>query len=212
MPGPRTAPDGRQVTLRAAGRRFSCTLVLATAAVLAGLSGGLYGMGLLPGQGEKSRDTAAGDGPRTSAPASPRATPPAAEASPSTGTQAPEGTRQDVPGELVGTWKGTVTTARMGVAAEFEITIKAGRVGEVVGRDKSVLAILGTDCSGDWKLASATDRSLVLDTSGGPNPAPGICSNGSADERFTLNDNGTLHYKSGDVPAGNPEGDLTRSP
>ncbi|MEU9253631.1 serine/threonine-protein kinase [Streptomyces sp. NPDC048270] len=209
VPGPRTAPDGRQVTVRAAGRRFSCTLVLAAAAVLAAVSGGLYGTGLLPGQGDKGRDAAAGDGPRTSAPASP----PASDAGPSAGTtQAPEGTRQDVPKELVGTWKGTVTTARMGVAAEFEITIKAGRVGEVVGRDKSVLAILGTDCSGDWKLASATDRSLVLDTSGGPNPAPGICSGGSADERFTLGDNGTLHYKSGDVPAGNPEGDLTRSP
>ncbi len=208
VPGPRTAPDGRQVTVSAAGRRFSCTLVLAAAAVLAAVSGGLYGMGLLPGQGDKGRDTAAGDGPRTSAPASP----PASGTGPSTGTQAPEGTRQDVPKELVGTWKGTVTTARMGVAVEFEITIKAGKVGEVVARDKSVLAILGTDCSGDWKLASATDSSLVLDTAGGPNPAPGICSNGSADERFTLNDNGTLHYKSGDVPAGNPEGDLTRSP
>ncbi|KIX73402.1 hypothetical protein SF23_18145 [Streptomyces sp. MBRL 10] len=73
-------------------------------------------------------------------------------------------------------------------------------------------AVLGADCSGDWKLASATDRSVVLDTAGGTNPAPGICSNGSADERFTLNADGTLHYKSGDGPAGNPEGDLTRSP
>ncbi|MEU9234652.1 serine/threonine-protein kinase [Streptomyces subrutilus] len=209
VPGPRTASDGRQVTVSAAGRRFSCTLVLAAAAVLAAVSGGLYGAGLLPGQGDGRRDAAAGDGPRTSAPASP----PASGTGPSTGTtQAPKGTRQDVPEEFIGTWKGTVTTARMGVPAEFEITIKAGRVGEVVGRDKSVLAILGTDCSGDWKLASATDRSLVLDTSGGPNPAPGICSGGSADERFTLGDNGTLHYKSGDVPAGNPEGDLTRSP
>ncbi|MFC6515061.1 hypothetical protein ACFQFR_21015 [Streptomyces goshikiensis] len=81
-----------------------------------------------------------------------------------------------------------------------------------MGRDKSVLDVLGTDCGGDWKLTSATDRSLVLDTSGNTNPAPGICSGGSADERFTLNENGTLHYKSGDGPAGNPEGDLTRSP
>lgn len=210
VPGPRTAPDGRQVTVRAAGRRFSCTLVLATAAVLAMVSGGLYGMGLLPGLGEKGRDSASGEGPRTSASAS--ASAPAVGGSPSTGTEAPKGTRQDVPKELIGTWKGTVTTARMGVASEFEITIKAGKVGEIVARDKSILAVLGTDCSGDWKLASATDRSLVLDTAGGPNPAPGICSNGSADERFTLNSNGTLHYKSGDRPAGNPEGDLTRSP
>ncbi|MFJ4779870.1 protein kinase [Streptomyces sp. NPDC088762] len=215
VPGPRTASDGRQVTVSAAGRRFSCTLVLAAAAVLAAVTGGLYGTGLLPGQGDGHRDTAEG-GPRTSASApQPGATPGASEAAPSASgasTAPPAGTRTDVPEALVGTWKGTVTTARLGVPTEFEITIRKGKVGEVVARDKSVLAILGTDCSGDWKLASATDRSLVLDTSGGPNPAPGVCSNGSADERFTLNPNGTLHYKSGDNPAGNPEGDLTRSP
>lgn len=210
VPPPRTSPDERQVSVRAAGRRFSCTLVLAAAAVLAVLSGGLYAMGLLPGQGDKGRDVAdSGPRPSTSAPA-PAGTPPTATPGGSAGP--PGGTRNDVPKELTGTWKGTVTTARMGVSSEFEITIKAGKVGEVVARDKSIVPVLGTDCSGDWKLASATDRSLVLDTAGGPNPAPGICSNGSADERFTLEANGTLHYKSGDGPAGNPEGDLTRSP
>ncbi|MBT2457330.1 hypothetical protein J7E98_21905, partial [Streptomyces sp. ISL-86] len=213
VPQPRTAPDGdgRQVTVSAAGRRYSCTVVLAAAAVVAGLSAGLYGTGLLPGQGDK-RDVASDPGPRpsSSAPAGsvPSAGPTRGDA---TGGQ-PKGTRKDVPKELTGTWKGTVTTARMGVASEFEITIRSGKVGEVVARDKSILPVLGTDCSGDWKLSSATDRSLVLDTSGGPNPAPGICSNGSANEQFTLNGNGTLHYKSGDNPAGNPEGDLTRSP
>ncbi|MFD6935493.1 serine/threonine-protein kinase [Streptomyces goshikiensis] len=211
VPQPRTAPGdpaaGHRVSVSAAGRRFSCTLVLAAAAVLAVLSGGLYGMGLLPGQGDGDRNLADGAA-RPSASASAPA--PAGSAGP--GATPPKGTRADVPKELTGTWKGTVTTARLGVATEFEITIRSGRVGEVVGRDKSVLDVLGTDCGGDWKLASATDRSLVLDTSGNTNPAPGICSGGSADERFTLNENGTLHYKSGDGPAGNPEGDLTRSP
>ncbi|MFD4865352.1 serine/threonine-protein kinase [Streptomyces sp. NPDC058412] len=212
LPGQRTAAEGaggRQVSVRAAGRRFSCTLVLSAAAVLALLTGGLYGMDLLPGQGEKTRDVASEPRPSTSAPAASGATP---DATPSGSASAPKGTRTDVPKELIGTWKGTVTTARLGASTEFEITIKGGKTGEVVARDKSVLEVLGTDCSGDWKLSSATDRSLVLDTSGNRNPAPGICSNGSADERFTLNSNGTLHYKSGDSPAGNPEGDLTRSP
>ncbi|MFK0050321.1 serine/threonine-protein kinase [Streptomyces sp. NPDC090741] len=224
VPQPRTSPDqARQVTFNAAGRRFSCSLVLAAAAALAVLSGGgLYGLGLLPGgDGDQhaSGDSAARP-PSTAASGTPApkdsATPSGAPSStPSTAkpsTGAPTGTRGDVPKELTGTWKGTVTTARAGVSSEFEITIKAGKVGEVVARDKSVVPIFGTDCSGDWKLASATDRSLVLDTAGGPNPAPGVCSNGSADERFTLNANGTLHYKSGDGPAGNPEGDLTRIP
>ncbi|MFJ8012763.1 serine/threonine-protein kinase [Streptomyces sp. NPDC096339] len=210
VPQPRTASheERRQVSVTAAGRRLSCTLVLAAAAVLAVLSGGLYGMGLLPGQGkDKQRDLAdANTPPAASGSAAPGATPSA-----SGGSAPSKGSRADVPKELIGTWKGTVTTnARL--STEFEITIKAGKTGEVVGRDKSIIPVLGTDCSGDWRLASATDRSLVLDTSDGPNPAPGICSNGSANERFTLNDNGTLHYKSGDGPAGNPEGNLIRSP
>ncbi|QES56039.1 serine/threonine protein kinase [Streptomyces venezuelae] len=216
LPGQRTGAQdaGRQVTVRAAGRRFSCTVVLAAAAVLAVLSGGLYWMDVLPGQGGKGQDLAdAGPAPSASSPAPAGSAPAATPGGTASGSPAaPGGTRQDVPKELVGTWKGTVTTARLGLSSEFEISIKAGRVGEVVARDRSVLAVLGTDCSGDWKLASATDRSLVLDSSGGPNPAPGVCSNGSADERFTLNTDGTLHYKSGDTPAGNPEGDLTRSP
>ncbi|MFE9478228.1 serine/threonine-protein kinase [Streptomyces spororaveus] len=220
LPGQRTAAQdpGRQVTVRAAGRRFSCTVVLAAAAVLSVLSGGLYWMDVLPGQGGKGHDLAdAGARPSASSPApagsapDPAATP-SGSGSPSGSPAAPKGSRQDVPQELVGTWKGTVTTARARLSTEFEITIKAGKVGEVVARDKSVLPLFGTDCSGDWRLASATDRSVVLDSSGGPNPAPGMCSDGSADERFTLNANGTLHYKSGDSPAGNPEGDLTRSP
>ncbi|MFJ7587090.1 serine/threonine-protein kinase [Streptomyces sp. NPDC097617] len=218
LPGQRTAAEvpARQVTVRAAGRRFSCTVVLAAAAVLAVLSGGLYWLDVLPGQGAGGRDLAdAGARPSASSPA-PGASAPNPAGTPSTGGSgspvAPKGTRQDVPKELVGTWKGTVTTARLGLSSEFEITIRAGKVGEVVARDKSVLDVLGTDCSGDWKLSSATDRSLVLDTSAGPNPAPGVCSNGSADERFALNPDGTLHYKSGDTPAGNPEGDLRRSP
>ncbi|MFD3873770.1 serine/threonine-protein kinase [Streptomyces sp. NPDC058623] len=215
--GPRPAPDGRRVTVTAAGRRFNCTVVLAAAAVLAAVSGGLYGTGLFPGGGAGRDAASSGPHPSESAPADtdPAASPPAGAPSPGPsggGSAAPKGTRGDVPKELTGTWKGTVTTARMGVPSAFEITIKGGKVGEVVARDKSVIDLLGTDCSGDWKLKSATDRSLVLDTSGGPNPAPGICSNGSADERFTLNANGTLHYASGDRPAGNPEGDLTRSP
>ncbi|MFD6113257.1 serine/threonine-protein kinase [Streptomyces yangpuensis] len=211
VPPQRTAADGRQVSVSAAGRRFSCTVVLSAAAVLAVLSGGIYFLDLLPGQGGERRDTAgAGARPSASSPAPGASAPsdPEPKASPAS---PPAGTRTDVPKGLIGTWKGTVTTnARL--TTEFEITIKAGRVGEVVGRDKSIIPVLGTDCGGDWRLASATDRTLVLDTSAGPNPAPGLCSNGSTNERFTLNENGTLHYKSGDAPAGNPEGDLTRSP
>ncbi|MER5934156.1 protein kinase [Streptomyces sp. NPDC002054] len=216
--GPYGAPTeadggaGREVRVTAAGRRFSCTVVLAAATAVAALAGGLYGTGLLPGSGGDRRDFA--EQPPSKALPGDTAPSAASSAKPSTkpSGSGPGAARDDVPKELIGTWKGTITTSRLGVSSEFEITIKAGKVGQVVARDKSVVAILGTDCSGDWKLASATDRSLVLDTAGGPNPAPGVCSNGSANERFTLNANGTLHYASGDTPAGNPEGDLTRNP
>ncbi|MFF4583434.1 serine/threonine-protein kinase [Streptomyces sp. NPDC001373] len=205
VPGPRTGPvdERRGVTVSAAGRRFSCTLVLGAAAALVALSGGLYGMGLLPGQGD-ARDAAVGRPPTAS-------TPEPAASAPSSSASAPKGSRKDVPQQFIGTWKGSVTTS-IKATTEFEITIRAGGIGEVVARDKSVLPVLGTDCSGDWRLSSATDGSLVLDSSAGSNPAPGICSGGSADERFTLNPGGTLHYRSGDRGAGNPEGDLVRSP
>ncbi|THA56290.1 serine/threonine-protein kinase [Streptomyces sp. A1136] len=203
--------EGRHVSVTASGRRVSCTVVVAAAAVLAALSGGLYGLDLLPGRsgGGEGRPLPAGSKPSTSAsPSTPTSPSPSPSPSPSTGAK---GTRDTVPKQLIGTWKGPTTT-NLGAPGRFEITIKGGRTGEVVARDKSVIPLFDTDCSGDWKLTSATDRSLVLDTSGGPNPAPGICSEGSAEERFTLNENGTLHYRSGDRAAGNPEGDLTRSP
>ncbi|MEU3775390.1 protein kinase [Streptomyces sp. NPDC032472] len=231
VPQPRTAPGhagagdgaGRKVTVTAAGRRLSCTVVVAAAAVLAALSGGLYGLGLLPGGGRDAKEggvtatpPAASESddtsPTPSESDSDESSTPSPDASESEGGGGSWGTRHDVPKEIVGTWKGTVTTARMGVSTEFEITIKAGKVGEVVGRDKSVLPVFNTDCSGNWKLGAATDHSVILDTTGNPNPAPGICSKGSDDERFTLKANGKLHYRSGDGAAGNPEGDLTRIP
>ncbi|MFD3453392.1 protein kinase [Streptomyces sp. NPDC058691] len=132
--------------------------------------------------------------------------------SPSHGSATPSAPRlAALPAAFAGTWKGDTVTAH-GVPGSFEITITEGKVGAVVGRDKSVLSLLGEtyDCGGQWKLATSTERWIVLDTSGGTNPHPGVCSDGSADERFTLNEDGSLHYQSGDSLAGNPEGDLTK--
>ncbi|MFJ4987756.1 protein kinase [Streptomyces sp. NPDC088732] len=135
-----------------------------------------------------------------------------APATPSRGSATPSAPRlAALPAAFAGTWKGDTVTAH-GLPGTFEITITEGKVGAVVGRDKSVLSLLGEtyDCSGQWKLSTATERWIVLDTSGGTNPHPGVCSDGSADERFTLNDDGSLHYRSGDSLAGNPEGDLAK--
>jgi hypothetical protein len=160
--------------------------VVVTLAVAAGLA-----VRLLPRDGNSSGPVAA------------------TESATSTGT----GTPASVPAAFVGRWKGDTTTSNLGAPGTMDITIKDGRVGAVVGRDHSVLDFLGTtyDCSGDWKLSKVTAKEIVLDTSGGTNPHPGICSDGSNNERFTLNSDGTLHYKSGDSLAGKPEGDLTKS-
>ncbi|MDK1475321.1 serine/threonine-protein kinase [Streptomyces sp. 549] len=115
-----------------------------------------------------------------------------------------------VPKAFLGTWKGSVTTANFGVSSTYEITIEGGGVGKVVARDSAALGIAGFDCSGDYRLVSATSTTLVLDSSGSDNPHPGICSDGSDKERFTLRGNGSLHYESGDTKAGNPRGDLTK--
>ncbi|WP_328969060.1 protein kinase domain-containing protein [Streptomyces sp. NBC_00239] len=209
------AGSGLSVTATA-GRRVSCTVALAVAAaVVAVTGGGLYALDLLPG---RSKGHALADGGKAST--APGATPPAATdptGSPATGRPSPgataeQGTRRDVPEAFLGTWKGTITTTNLNVSSEMELTISAGRVGQTVARDRSVLELLGADCSGEWKLVSATDKSLVLDSSRTTNPHPGVCSDGSKAERFTLNPDGTLHYVSGDRAAGKPVGDLTRSP
>ncbi|MFI8102202.1 protein kinase [Streptomyces sp. NPDC086023] len=208
IPAPREAEGGTRFTVTArAGRRASCTVALAVAGALAAVTvGGYFLTDLFPGSAKGKDSANEPGGGKTGPSVSAAATPPTG------GPSKDAGSRDSVPEALTGTWKGTVTTKNFGVPVDFQITISAGKVGEVVGRDKSVLDLLGTqyDCSGEWKLAAATDRSLVLDTAGGTNPHPGICAEGSPNERFTLNANGTLHYASGDAAAGKPEGDLTR--
>lgn len=186
--GPPAVPRrgaGRAASLAGAG------IVLVAAAVTLGL--------VLHGGGDD--DQGKGGGSPTSS---------LSTGSSSHGSATPSAPRlASLPAAFAGTWKGDTVTAH-GLPGTFEITITEGKVGAVVGHDKSVLSLLGQtyDCGGEWKLATATERWIVLDTSGGTNPHPGVCSDGSADERFTLNDDGSLHYQSGDSLAGKPEGDL----
>ncbi|WP_431944633.1 protein kinase domain-containing protein [Actinacidiphila sp. bgisy167] len=211
--GPQDAPPfpATPPPAPAAGRRRGRAAVLAGAGIAAAAAVALSLVlpGLLDGAnqargGEPTPSASAGRG-RTAAssptsPAPPPSSPPASAA------------RLDaLPKSFAGTWKGdTVTTG--GVPGTMQITLREGRVGAVVGRDRSVLDLLGEtyDCSGDWKLVEATEKSIVLDTSGAANPHPGICSDGSSDERFTLTADGSLHYRSGDPLAGRPEGDLRK--
>jgi hypothetical protein len=187
------------------------TVVAGAAAVVAvALAAGLL-VWLLPhsggGTGDDSKSTAtATHSPSVQASASAPASA-SASASPS-----PAATLGALPAAFVGRWKGDTVTIH-GAPSTMDLTLKAGPVGSVVGRDHSVLDFLGStyDCSGNWKLTRATATEIVLDTSGNTNPHPGICSDGSNNERLTLGSDGTVHYKSGDTLAGQPEGDLTKS-
>ncbi|MFE9256381.1 protein kinase [Streptomyces sp. NPDC006879] len=199
VPAPRAGepapPPVREATVTvAARRRVRRRALLAVGALAVAAVGGLFALDVLPGGGD-------GD-----------AEPRAAGAAGSPSVSAGPGGAVTVPVALIGTWKGTVTTARLGVPSEFEINIHQGRVGDVVARDRSKVKLRGQiyDCSADWKLVSATVRAIVLDTTEGPNPHPGICSGGSARESFALTPTGALHYRSGDEAAGQPEGDLSR--
>ncbi|MEU1619043.1 serine/threonine-protein kinase [Streptomyces sp. NPDC005722] len=204
-PPPTPVPGRRRG--RAAALAATGILLVAAAVTLALVLPGLLDGSNQAKGGERtpSRSAGSGDG-------SPSSTTASSTSSSTTSSTPSSGPRVDaLPKAFVGTWKGSTVTAG-GVPGTMEITLREGKVGAVVGRDKSVLDLLGQsyDCSGDWKLAEATEKGVVLDTSGGTNPHPGICSDGSADERFTLNADGSLHYRSGDSLAGQPEGDLRK--
>lgn len=201
-PPPTPAPVRRRG--RAAALAATGILLVAAAVTLALVLPGLGDDADQAKGGERTPSRSAGSGSPTATSATSSATSPSSP-------PASEPRLDALPKGFVGTWKGDTVTAH-GVPGTMEITLREGKVGAVVGRDKSVLDLLGQsyDCSGDWKLAEATRKSVVLDTSGGTNPHPGVCSDGSADERFTLNADGSLHYRSGDSLAGQPEGDLRK--
>ncbi|MDX3098640.1 serine/threonine-protein kinase [Streptomyces sp. ME19-03-3] len=207
-PAPARGRRRGRVAVPAATAVGLAAVAVALALLLPGLvdgSGQAEGGDRTPSRGAGSGTATASRTPSTS----PAASSPAAS-SPS-GSSVSEPRLSALPKAFVGTWKGDTVTAG-GMPGTMEITLREGKVGAVVGRDRSVLDLLGQsyDCSGDWKLAEATRSSVVLDTSGGVNPHPGICSDGSADERLTLNADGSLHYRSGDSLAGRPEGDLRK--
>lgn len=192
--------------------RRNAVVAGAAAVVAVALAAGLL-VWLLPhgggGTGDDSKSTATATH-SASAQASASASASASESA--SASPSPAATLGALPAAFVGHWKGDTLTIH-GAPSSMDLTLKAGPVGTVVGRDHSVLDFLGStyDCSGNWKLTRATATEIVLDTSGNTNPHPGICSDGSNNERLTLGSDGTVHYKSGDTLAGQPEGDLTKS-
>ncbi|MET7642038.1 hypothetical protein ABZT14_25550, partial [Streptomyces sp. NPDC005438] len=185
------APSGLSVSVRGerGRRRIGCSVAVTLAAALVG---GVLVSPLVFDvfSGTESGDNAGGQPDASKSPSSP-----------SDGGQ--------VPKRFLGTWSGSVRTGK-GVPSTFRITIKGGELGRVVARDDSRMSVGDIDCSTNYVLRSVKGNRLVLDSSGNKNPHPGLCADGSDEERFTLQNNGTLRYESGDDAAGNPRGDLTK--
>ncbi|MEU1663223.1 serine/threonine-protein kinase [Streptomyces sparsogenes] len=204
--------EARSVSVSAAiGRKnrpkaLSCTLVLSVAGALAAATTAAIVFHVLPGSGgdEGSNDAA-------STPSSSSHTPGPTPGDPDGGNggdDQPEDSGRGVPKAFLGTWKGDLTTDSGLPGGELTITIRDGRPGEKVGSGRVELAVIRCDSS--WKLVSATSTSLVLDSRVGKGEKQTGCSDGSAEERFTLTSDGSLRYKAADEEGGNPVGTLRK--
>lgn len=209
-------PDGRPAarTRRGGGGRAAAVVAAALVLVAGAVAATVFLM--LPGgdgDGGGNRGTAGsasgggaerGKGGRTGAPADDASKD--AGDGPADRAAVPDA----VPDAFIGRWTGPTTTQR-GVPDTFTITIRQGPVGGVVAENEARLAVLNVNCGGEWKLRSVRGDRIVLDSTGSQNPHPGICSDGSDDETFTLTSDGTLRYVSGDPLAGRPKGDLKKT-
>ncbi|MFC8916749.1 protein kinase [Streptomyces sp. NPDC057116] len=176
------------------GRRLSCTVALAVAGALATVTvGGGSLLGLFD-RGDDHRDAAR---------------PPASDA-PGAGTA-----RQSVPKAFLGTWKGPTQEANGLPHGELTAVFTAGATGEDVVRMTTTLTVLGAsaECHSIGRLTSAEPGRLrVTDRTDPARPgSPGMCTGTSAALTFTLEQDGTLAYRSDEAAAGRPHGTLRKS-
>ena len=169
-------------------KAFSCTLVLSVAGALAAATTAAVVFHVLPGNGDDAKGGAVGDRPSVSSSA---------------------GSAQSaVPRAFLGTWQGDLTSDSGFPVGTMTLTIRRGSVGRQVASGRVKLSVLR--CDSTWTLVSATPKQLHLDAKlKGAEPQEG-CSNGSTDERFTLESGTTLAYRAKDKAAGNPTGTLRK--
>ncbi|MCT2592118.1 serine/threonine protein kinase [Streptomyces sp. N2-109] len=205
-PAPTAGPPGAPSTRR--GRQLSCTLVLSVAGVLvAALLSATLVFDLLPGsgsQGDNSNNSA--DSGHSESP-SPTGDPTFGEDQPPGDRDGEEPARRSVPDAFVGTWKGELYMDSGLRNGTLTITLKKGEPGDLIGTGKVVNT--GLECSGAWKLTSATDKTLRTDASSGDRSL--TCSKGGTNEVFTLREDGSLRYESNDSAGGNAAGTLKKT-
>lgn len=177
------------------GRRLSCTVALAVAGALAAVAlGGGTLLGLFD-RGGGHNDAAEPPGKTSPGDA---AAPPAS-----------------LPKPFIGTWKGSTQEENGLPHGELTAVFTPGGKGQDVVRLTTTLSVLGTsvECHSIGRLTSAEPRKLrVTDrTDPGRPGSPGMCTGTSATLTFTLNEDGTLAYRSDEDAAGNPYGTLRKS-
>ncbi|MGX1505300.1 UNVERIFIED_CONTAM: hypothetical protein RKD43_003925 [Streptomyces graminofaciens] len=203
--GPSEAP-GNGISLTAGGgrpgRRISCTVALTVAGALAAVT---VGGGLLldmwrGGPGADKGDVGA--------------QPPAATASKAPSESA-SAQVQEVPEAFLGTWSGPAVERTGLPHGTLTVTFTEGGRGEDVVRTTTSISVLGVsvECHGVGRLAAgSTARSLRVDERTDPERPgkQGQCTSGKAGLVFTLEDDGTLRYRSDEEAAGLPTATLTK--
>ncbi|MFG3286068.1 serine/threonine-protein kinase [Streptomyces sp. NPDC048111] len=184
---------------RGRGRRVSCTVALAVAGALAGVTfGAAFLFDLLPGKGDGA--TGAAEPPASSAASTPSGTP-------STGRPTADPQLPSVPAELTGTWKGVLTQDNGTSGYAYTAVITKGAKGTDVVRTTTTLGPLA--CHGIGTLDSATARVLHITERTDPaNPGTIGCTAGTATMTYTLQPDGTLRFESQEAAAGRPTGVL----
>ncbi|MFC4606356.1 serine/threonine-protein kinase [Streptomyces maoxianensis] len=184
------------------GRKVSCTVALAVAGALAGVTvGGAVLFDLLPGKSDKGSDTAAqppvpGETPTASISTAPDTSPRQVDA---------------VPAAFVGTWQGEITQDNGLSGGLLTAVITKGRKGEDVIRTSVTLGSF--KCNGVGKLASGTERELRIAERTDPDrPTSPLCTSGTTTVTYTLTAEGTARYRSQEEAAGNPHATLVKKP
>lgn len=205
VPPPRTPlsvslSTASEPTASGRGRRLSCTVALAVAGALAAVTvGGGSLLGLFDKEG--GHHDAAGPEPSVSGSGS----------APDAGAPAPA----SVPREFLGTWTGPTREESGLPHGELTAVFAPGATGQDVVRMTTSLSVLGArvECHSIGRLTSAAPRTLrVTDRTDPARPgSPGMCTGASATLTFTLNEDGTLGYRSDEDGAGNPRGTLRKT-
>ncbi|MGW7284620.1 serine/threonine protein kinase, partial [Streptomyces sp. NPDC054847] len=186
------------------GRRVSCTVALTVAGALAAVT---VGTGILLNTWRNGGDADKGD---VGAQPPPSAT--ASKSPPAAGGAEPV---DEVPKAFVGTWSGPAVERTGLPHGTLTVTFTEGGKGEDIVRTTTSISVLGVsvECHGVGKLAAgSTQRSLRVEERTDPERPgqQGQCTSGKAGLVFTLDDDGTLRYRSDEDAAGRPTATLTK--